>query len=77
MVKIIVEGKDDSEFFKKFIHHLIKNNEINKINPAAAIMHMGGKAKLLTEQPPAKAGGLVLRTKVSDTGRIDPFMGQF
>ncbi len=31
----------------------------------------------LTEQPPAKAGGLVLRTKVSDTGRIDPFRGQF
>jgi hypothetical protein len=29
-----------------------------------------------TEQPPAKAGGLVLRTKVSDTGRIDPFMSQ-
>ena len=52
MVKIIVEGKDDSEFFKKFIYHLIKNNEIDKINPAAAIMHMGGKSKLLNDQDP-------------------------
>ena len=36
------------------------------------ITRNGTITKSLTQQPPAKAGGLKLRTESPDTGRIDP-----
>ncbi|MBK1650256.1 hypothetical protein CKO36_17085, partial [Rhabdochromatium marinum] len=38
-----------------------------------AIRHTVDQMQLTTQQPPAKAGGLKLRTESPDTGQIDPF----
>ena len=47
MVKIIVEGDDDKNFFIAFLNHLVKNKELEKRDYKSFFRVTGGKSKLL------------------------------